>query len=74
MYLAALGRQNSPLSTYFIESLEGVGGGGSPPKTNNKQKQKSPDKSQGRKKQKEHAITSIGSELCSSCTTKQEPR
>jgi len=34
MYLAALGRQNSTLSTYFIESLEGVGGGGSPQKNN----------------------------------------
>jgi hypothetical protein len=34
MYLAALGRQNLPLSTYFIESLDGVGGGGSPQKNN----------------------------------------
>jgi len=34
MYLAALGRRNSTLSTYFAESLEGVGGGGSPQKNN----------------------------------------
>ena len=28
MYLASLGPQNSSLSTYFIASLDGVGGGG----------------------------------------------
>lgn len=33
MYLAALGRQNSPLSTYFIASADGVGGGGAPQKS-----------------------------------------
>ena len=32
MYLAALDRQNSSVSTYFTDSLEGVGGGGSPKK------------------------------------------
>ena len=40
MYLAALGRQNSSVSTYFTESLEGVGGGGSSQKNNVNQKQK----------------------------------
>ena len=49
MYLAALGRQNSSVSTYFTESLEGVGGGGSPKKTTSIKNKKSPDKSQGRK-------------------------
>ena len=28
MYLASLGPQNSSLSTYFIATLDGVGGGG----------------------------------------------
>ena len=28
MYLATLRPQNSPLSTYFIATLDGVGGGG----------------------------------------------
>ena len=74
MYLAALGRQNSSVSTYFTESLEGVGGGGSPKKTTSIKNKKSPDKKSRPQKQKEHAISSIGSELCSSCTTKKEPR
>ena len=33
MYLATLGPQNSLVSTYFIASLDGVGGGGSSQKS-----------------------------------------
>ena len=33
MYLAALARRNFPLSTYFVATLEGVGGGGVPQKS-----------------------------------------
>jgi hypothetical protein len=36
MYLATLGPQNSPLSTYFIATLDGVGGGGARKTTNKK--------------------------------------
>ena len=39
MYLATLGPQNSLVSTYFIASLDGVGGGGASQKsTHNKTK------------------------------------
>lgn len=42
MYLATLGPQNLPLSTYFIAILEGVGGGGPSTKhTTHKQKKRS---------------------------------
>ncbi len=39
MYLASLGPQKVPLSTYFIATLDGVGGGGASQKsTHNKTK------------------------------------
>jgi len=40
MYLAALVPQKVPLSTYFIATLEGVGGGGLPEKIDNIQTKK----------------------------------
>jgi hypothetical protein len=43
MYLAALAPLFSLVSTYFIDILEGVGGGG-PPKTNTQSKTKNTNK------------------------------
>mgnify|MGYP001185792128 CR=1 FL=1 len=45
MYLATLGPQNSLLSTYFIASLDGVGGGG----THKKARAKNTGKKQNKK-------------------------